>query len=68
MAEGSGEPPPHPLHSSVIPSASVWFPLCHQSPGEESYHKPFGFTHTGYIADTACAHMGECDIRINDHS
>lgn len=68
MAKGSDErpapPPPkhtHTLTSSALScSASVWFPWCHQSLREESYYKPFTFTHTGCTATAACAHMGVC--------
>lgn len=47
MAKGSDEPPlpspplPTRILCSVTPSASVWFPRCHQSLGEESYYRPF---------------------------
>lgn len=48
MAKGSDEPPSLPspplptrILCSVTPSASVWFPRCHQSLGEESYYRPF---------------------------
>lgn len=60
---GKGEwwaPPSTRLLCSVTPSASLWFPWCHQSLREESYYKPFFLTHTGYTNSAACAHMGVC--------
>ncbi len=59
---GKGEwwAPPPQLLCSVTPSASLWFPRCHQSLREESYYKPFTLTHTGYSNSAACAHMEVC--------